>query len=164
MSPADFGRRGARVGRLAALVFASVLSCPIVHAQSLEGLSVVAPLRFGTMAVLGAGAVTLFPQGSRLADGQVYLVGPDSGSPAQLLVTSRTPNMSFSLSMPAGFSLTSQNGADSLSVVNLTKAPIVASTGPTASTTVTIGGTLQITGIPGPGTYMGSFPIAVVWP
>ena len=164
MLRADFGRRRTHVGRLVAFLFASSLGCPAGYAQSLEGLSVVAPLRFGTMAVLGAGAVTLFPQGSRLADGQVYLVGPDSGSPAQLLVTSRAPNMSFSLSMPAGFSLTSQNGAESLSVVNLTKAPMVASTGPTASTTVAIGGTLQITGIPGPGTYVGSFPLALVWP
>jgi hypothetical protein len=105
-------------------------------AQFVEGLSVVAALRFGTVAVLGPGAVTVFPQGTRLAD----------------------------VSMPSSFTLTSQSGAEPLSVVNLSKAPVVTSTGPTASTTVTIGGTLQITGIPGPGTYVGSFPVALAWP
>lgn len=135
-----------------------------VHAQSLEGLTVISPLRFGTVAVLGAGAVTMFPQGSRLADGQVYLVGPDGGSPAQLLVTSRGPNMSFTVSLPTSFALTSQSGAEVLSVVNLNKSPPFTSTGPAASTTVSIGGTLQITGIPSPGSYSGTFSVALAWP
>lgn len=161
---AGLARRGLAVGRLAALLLTLPLGSIGASAQFVEGLSVIAALRFGTVAVLGPGAVTVFPQGTRLADGQVYLVGPDSGSPAQLLVTSRGPNMSFSVSMPSSFTLTSQSGAEPLSVVNLSKAPIVTSTGPTASTTVTIGGTLQITGIPGPGTYVGSFPVALAWP
>lgn len=162
--PADRARIGAAVGRLAALLLALPIGSLGAAAQSLEGLTVVGSLRFGTMAVLGPGAVTVFPQGVRLADGQVYLVGPDAGSPAQLLVTSRRPNMSFSVSMPSSFTLTSQSGAESLSVVNLNRSPIVNSTGPTASTTVTIGATLQITGIPGPGSYVGSFPVALAWP
>lgn len=157
-------RHGMTVGRLVAFVLTLPFGYLGAAAQSLDGLSVVAALRFGTVAVLGPGAVTVFPQGSRLADGQVYLVGPDGGGPAQVLVTSRGPNMSFSVSMPSTFTLTSQSGAEPLSVVNLNKAPVVTSTGPTASTTVTIGGTLQITGIPGPGTYVGSFPVALAWP
>jgi len=160
----DSGRLVAVVGHRFAWLMGLALCAMGSRAQSLEGLTVVSPLRFGTVAVLGAGAVTVFPQGSRLADGQVYLVGPDGGSPAQLLVTSRGPNMSFTVSLPTSFALTSQNSAEVLSVVNLSKSPHFTSTGPAASTTVSIGGTLQITGIPNPGSYVGTFSVALVWP
>lgn len=132
--------------------------------QSMESLTVLGPLRFGTIAVLGSGGVTMLPQGTRLADGQAFLVGPDGGSPAQILVTSRQPNMSFSLSLPSSFTLVAQGSQDVLVVTNLSKAPLFTTTGPAASATVTIGGTLQFSGVPSTGVYVGSFPVSLIWP
>jgi hypothetical protein len=151
-------------GRLSWLVIKLGLLAVDAHAQSLDGMATTEALRFGTVAVLGPGAVTVFPQGGRLADGRAYLVGPEQGGPGQLLVTSRAPNMSFSLTLPSSFTLSGPNAAGSLSVVQVSRSPGALTTGPNGSATVTIGGTLQFSGIPAPGTYVGSFSVALTWP
>jgi hypothetical protein len=157
--------RGASLfGRLSWLVITLGSLAVDAHAQSLDGMATTEALRFGTVAVLGPGAVTVFPQGGRLADGQAYLVGPEQGGPGQVLVTSRAPNMSFSLILPSSFTLSGPNAAGSLSVVQVSRSPGSLTTGPNGSATVAIGGTLQFSGIPAPGTYVGSFSVALTWP
>ncbi len=134
------------------------------HAQAADGLAVLSPLQFGTIAVLGPGAVTIFSEGSRLAEGQAYFVGADSSQPAQVVVASRAPHMAFSLSLPDSFALASDAGPVMLMVSRLTSAPLPAMTGPSATSTVSIGATLQFSSIPPPGRYTGNFQLAVIWP
>ena len=131
--------------------------------QGLEALSVLSPLQFGSIAVLGPGAVTVLPQGVRVAEGLAYLVGVDSSQPAQLLVASRVPHMAFSLSLPQSFSLIADGGASTLTVTHLSRSPGPQSTGASGSTTIGVGATLLFPGVPPPGLYRGSFPVELIW-
>lgn len=97
----------------------TLLCPPFCHAQSADGLAVLSPLQFGTIAVLGPGAVTVFAEGSRLAEGQTYFIGADSSQPAQVVVASRTAHMAFSLSLPDSFVLASDTGPATLMVSRL---------------------------------------------
>lgn len=116
------------------------------------------------MAVLGSGSVTVHPVGGRSSVGAVYLVNPDHGSPAQVLVRSTQPNVVFSVLLPDYFVVSALRGGESMRVAALTHQPAVKSTGPGSSLTVTIGGTLQFTRSPLPGTYQGTFAVTVVYP
>jgi hypothetical protein len=132
-------------------------------ASPFDSVSVTSSLGFGTVAVLGSGSVTLHPLGGRTAQGSVYLVNPDHGAPAQVLVRSTQPNLVFSMSIPDQIVLTAANG-ETLRVTSLTSTPAVKSTGPGSALVVSIGGTLQFTRSPEPGTYQGSFPVTVFYP
>lgn len=132
--------------------------------QPAGAISTVAPLAFGTVAIMGAGTVSMHPLGGREAQGAVYLVQPDQGSPAQLLVRSSRPNQVFSLSLPPQFTLSAASGGDVLRVTGLATQPVLNSTGPGASVIVSIGATLHFTRSPMPGPYGGSFPVTVVYP
>ncbi|MFM7531307.1 MAG: DUF4402 domain-containing protein [Rubrivivax sp.] len=137
----------------------------VAHAATpFDSLTPLSPLGFGTVAVLGAGSVTIHPLGGRTAVGAVYLVSPDFGSPAQLLVRSTQPNLVFSVSLPEQFTVSALRGGDSMRVTALTAQPALKNTGPGSALTVTIGGTLTFTRSPLPGTYQGSFPVTVAYP
>lgn len=161
-------RTATRVGcglRVIAMWSMLALSGPqVAHAQAADGLTVLSALQFGTIAVLGPGAVTIFAEGNRLAEGQTYFIGADSSQPAQVVVASRTAHMAFSLSLPDSFVLASDTGPATLMVSRLKSAPSPAITGPSATSTVSIGATLQFSSIPPPGRYSGNFQLAVIWP
>lgn len=131
--------------------------------QPIGAMSLVAPLAFGTVAVMGAGTVSMHPLGGREAQGGVYLVQPDHGSPAQLLVRSSQPNQAFSLALPPQFTLNAAAGGDVLRVSGLSTPATLNSTGPGAAVIVSIGATLHFTRRPVPGPYGGSFPVTVVY-
>ncbi len=116
------------------------------------------------MAVLGSGSVTLHPLGGRSALGAVYLVNPDHGSPAQLLVRSSQPNLVFSMLLPDHFLVSALHGGESMRISALTSQPALKSTGPGSALTVAIGGTLHFTRSPLPGIYQGTFSVTVVYP
>lgn len=135
------------------------------HAASpFDSLTPLTPLGFGSVAALGSGSVTIHPLGGRSALGAVYLVNPDHGSPAQLLVRSTQPNLVFSVLLPDHFLVSAARGGEAMRVSTLTSQPTLKSTGPGSSLTVTIGGTLHLTRSPLPGTYQGTFPVTVVYP
>lgn len=133
-------------------------------ATPFDSLTPLASLGFGTVAVLGSGNVTVHPLGGRTAIGSVYLVNPDHGAPAQVLVRSTQPNLVFTVSLPDQFVVSGPQGGESMRVSMLTSQPTLKSTGPGSALTVTIGGTLHFTRSPLPGTYRGSFPVTVVYP
>ena len=147
----------ARVVVLAAAVFACA-------ASPIDSLTPLSPLGFGSVAPLGSGAVTVHPLGGRSAAGAVYLVNPDHGAPAQLLVRSSQPNLVFTVSLPDHFVVSALRGGEALRVSGLTSQPALKSTGPGSSLVVSIGGTLNFSRSPLPGTYQGSFAITVVYP
>lgn len=161
-------RSGVCIGRMLrwrVLWSSLVLSGPLTgHAQAVDGMTVLAPLNFGTIAVLGPGAVTVFSEGSRLAEGQAYFVGAQDSRPAQVVVASRAAHMTFSLSLPDSFVLESESSPARLTVSRLTPAPALSMTGPSATSMVSIGATLQFSSIPTPGRYTGSFQISLIWP
>lgn len=154
--------RRARVPRLWWAILAAGVTTAAL-ANPFDSLSVTSSLGFGTVAVLGSGSVTLHPLGGRTAQGAVYLVNPDHGAPAQVLVRSTQPNLVFSMSIPEQIILTAASG-DTLRVVALTSTPTTKSTGPGSALLVSIGGTLQFTRSPDPGIYQGSFPVTVFYP
>jgi hypothetical protein len=133
-------------------------------ASPFDSLTPLATLSFGSVAVLGSGSVTVHPLGGRTALGAVYLVNPDHGSPAQILVRSTQPNLVFSVVLPDHFPVSALRGGDSMRVSALMSQPVVKSTGPGSALTITIGGTLHFTRSPLPGTYQGTFAVTVAYP
>lgn len=136
----------------------------VCSASPFDSLTPLATLNFGSVAVLGSGSVTVHPLGGRSALGAVYLVNPDHGSPAQILVRSTQPNLVFSVLLPDHFLVSALRGGDSMRVAALTSQPVVKSTGPGSALTVTIGGTLHFTRSPLPGAYQGTFAVTVAYP
>lgn len=130
----------------------------------IDSLTPLAPLGFGSVAALGSGSVTVHPLGGRSAVGAVYVVNPDHGSPAQLLVRSSQPNLVFTVSLPDHFLVSALRGGEALRVSGLTTQPALKSTGPGSALIVTIGGTLHFARSPLPGTYQGTFAVTVVYP
>ena len=130
----------------------------------IESVTPVSTLGFGSVAVLGGGTVTLHPQGGRDATGGVYLLGPDQGSPGQVLVRSNQPNLVFSVVLPDAFLVVHSGGSDSFRVTGLNSLPVLKSTGPGSSVVLSIGATLQFSRNPAPGAYFGSFPVTIVYP
>jgi hypothetical protein len=160
-----FGAWLGRVPRWVVLWSSLGLSVPVTcHAQAVDGMTVLAPLNFGTIAVLGPGAVTVFAEGNRLAEGQAYFVGAQDSRPAQVVVASRAAHMTFSLSLPDSFVLESESSPARLTVSRLTPAPVLSMTGPSATSMVSVGATLRFSSIPTPGRYTGSFQISLIWP
>jgi hypothetical protein len=130
----------------------------------IESVTPVSTLGFGSIAVLGGGSVTVYPQGGRDATGGVYLLGPDQGSPGQVLVRSNQPNLVFSVVLPDSFLVLQAAGGDTFRVSGLSSLPVLKSTGPGSSVVLSIGATLQFTRSPAPGAYLGSFPVTIVYP
>lgn len=140
-------------------------ACTLAHAASpIDSVSPLSPLNFGSVAALGSGSVTVHPLGGRSALGAVYLVSPDQGSPAQVLVRSSQPNLVFSVLLPDYFLVSALRGGDAMRVSALTTQPPLKSTGPGSALTLTIGGTLQFNRSPLPGTYQGSFAVTIAYP
>lgn len=150
-----------------AAAFAAACAGPgavALAASPIDSLTPLATLNFGSVAALGSGSVTVHPLGGRTAVGAVYLVNPDHGSPAQVLVRSSQPNLVFSVLLPDQFLISALRGGESMRVAALTSQPTIKSTGPGSALTVTIGGTLQFTRSPLPGAYQGTFPVTIVYP
>lgn len=130
----------------------------------IESVTPVSVLNFGSVAVLGGGTVTVHPFGGRDAQGGVYLLNPDQGSPGQVLVRSNQPNLVFSVVLPEAFIVLQAAGGDTFRVSGLNSLPALKSTGPSSSVVVSIGATLQFSRNPTPGAYFGSFPVTIVYP
>jgi Domain of unknown function (DUF4402) len=121
------------------------------------------PLAFGTVAALGPGSVTMHPIGGRTSEGHVYLVNPDHGTPAQILVRSVQPHQAFSISLPDHFILTTPARDESMRVTGLRTYTGLNSTGPSASSVVNIGGTLHFKGQPTPAPFEGAFTLTIAY-
>ena len=157
------GRRRLRC-RLLSWVCASAWTLGAHAGPQIDSVTQVSALNFGSVAVLGGGAVTLHPYGGRGAQGGVYLLNPDLGSPGQVLVRSNQPNLVFSVALPDSFVVTQAAGGEAFRVFGLNSMPALKSTGPGSSVVVSIGATLQFSRNPSPGAYFGSFPVTIVYP
>lgn len=146
------------------LLFAAAWAPGVQAGPQIDSVTPVSVLNFGSVAVLGGGSVTVHPYGGREAQGAVYLVNPDQGSPGQVLVRSNQPNLVFSVALPDSFIVLQAAGGDTFRVSGLNSMPVLKSTGPGSSVVVSIGGTLQFSRSPTPGVYFGSFPVTIVYP
>ena len=153
-------RRRDAVGWRVRCVLLLAISVQGVAAQSLSNVQ---PLSFGTLAVTGAGDVSVGTTGLRITTGGVVpLSQGEAAAPARFVVTG-TPQTTFSISLPADPSVVLSDGAGhSLPIQqwtsNLGSLPVLGANGQAA---FQLGATLKLQGTPAPGRYSGTFQLTV---
>lgn len=134
----------------------------------IQGMSVTntSSLRFGAM-IPGAlgGTSTVAPNGSRSATGTITLLTsssfPSSAASFNLL---GAPNLAYTITLPTSVILTRQGGSDTILLAAFTSSPAASgSLSSTGSGTLSVGGTITITGSQAAGLYSGSFTVTLAY-
>ena len=142
---------------LLALVGCTAMVSP--HAGEL-GISNSQALSFGKFSA-GIGSVTVRPDGSRLATGQVVAFDSGPGQAADFIVTG-DPDLTYAVTLPGNGTVTMSDGIHTMAINDFVSSPVasgILSGG--GSQLLHVGATLHVGANQPAGNYMGTFIVVV---
>jgi len=154
-----------RFPSLAAMTMALLALAPTPRAAAVIALEATTQsnLAFGQIvATSSAGAVTVWPNGSRTASGGVVLGNAFGVSAASFAVTGE-PNSSYGITLPSPCTL-SAAGASMTADVFTSNPSGSGSLGPSGTQTVTMGATLRVGSRQVSAGYSGSYAVTLAYP